>query len=134
LPKLPPLVGGAVKQPDAVPEEAPLTYHAAMPPVPEVKPLDANPPISVPSPDVNKPPVLVQVKQPAPDAVSVTDPTQDASQQAALEGTPSPRTEAAPFLRLTLPDPFLNRKVSDLYETLPEDGAPVTATPAVPGP
>jgi hypothetical protein len=134
LPKLPPSSTLAAARPAAVPEEMPLADYNAVPPVPEIKKLDVNPAVSVPSLDVNKPPVLVQIKLPTPDTAPLTDPTHDASNQAALQGTPPPRTDAAPFLRLSLPDPFANRKGTDLFEPVPEENLPITATPGVPGP
>jgi hypothetical protein len=134
IPKLPPEAGAAALKPAAVAEELPLSGYAGNPGLPALEILEVGLAVSVPSPDVNKPPVLFQVTQPTPDATAPSDPTQEASHQAALSGAPSPRSEAAPFLRLSLPDPFVNRRVSDLDETPPEDATPITVTPVVPGP
>jgi hypothetical protein len=131
-PKLQTEAPGAAPWPAPIPEDLPLVDYAATPTVPEIRTLPVAPAIKVPSPDVNQPPALGQVTQPAPDTPNLADPTQEASQQAALMGSASPRTEAAPFLRLFLPDPFANRNAAALPELLPEDATPLTIAPQVP--
>jgi hypothetical protein len=134
MPSLPGGAGPAVTKPASVSEELPLADYAALPALPPLQNLEVSPAVSVPSPDVNKPPVVILVTQPTPDTNVPQDPSQEASHQAALAGSPSSRTEAAPFLRLLLPDPFAARRVSELYETPAEDSNPITVTPVVPGP
>lgn len=131
-PKLPTTSPVAAPQPAPIPEELPLADYAATPAVPEINTLPVAPAVKVPSLDVNQPLVLAQVTQPAPEAPNLADPTQEASQQAALMGSASPRTEPAPFLRLLLPDPFANRNAAALPEPVPEESVPITAAPQVP--
>ena len=69
----------------------------------------AGPNIAWPSPDVNQPMPLPILARPVPDRASLDDPSSEASQAAALATKVPDRTAPAPFLRLTLPDPFEHR-------------------------
>ena len=66
--------------------------------------------IRVPSPDVHEPLALPIVGQPVSDRASLDDPTDDASTAAALSAPIPARTTKAPFLKLTLPDPYDHRR------------------------
>jgi hypothetical protein len=77
--------------------------------------------VRVPSPDVNQPPPLPVLAKPLPDRAPVDDVTGAASSAAVQSGTVPPRTKAAPFLKLTLPDPFENRKPVAPPVTPPEE-------------
>jgi hypothetical protein len=66
--------------------------------------------IHVPSMDVNKPMPVPILAKPLPDRASVDDITSDASNAAAVSATMPERTKPAPFQKVTLPDPFENRK------------------------
>jgi hypothetical protein len=50
------------------------------------------------------------VGQPVSDRASLDDPTDDASSAAALSASIPARTTKAPFLKLTLPDPYDRRR------------------------
>lgn len=134
MPLLQPQTSAARTQPAPAPEAVPLEEYGILPVVPEIPKLAVGPPVRVPSVDVNQAPVLVGVKQPVADPPLLSDPTEESSHQAALSSPLPPRTEAAPFLRLNLPDPFAYRKDTSGQESLPEGGTPVTAAPIVPGP
>jgi hypothetical protein len=79
----------------------------------------------LPSVDANQPPPLPHLTQYAPDRAALGDPTGDASSAAALSGAMPRRAAPAPYSRLTLPDPFENRKPVGL-PTPPDDAAPRT--------
>jgi hypothetical protein len=133
MPLLQPQIPAAPSQPAAIAEAAPLEEYGSFPLVPEVPQIAVGPPVRVPSVDVNLAPILVQVKQPAAEPAVFPDPTEDASLSAALACPLPPRTEAAPLLRLYLPDPFANRNDTSGLTPLPESDTPITATPIVPG-
>jgi hypothetical protein len=86
-----------------------------------------------PGPEVNRPVPLPILAQPAPDRASLDDPTADLSAAAVQAAAPPPRTAPAPFLRLTLPDPFEPRNAVRLRTPPADEGGPVTATPRPPG-
>jgi hypothetical protein len=66
--------------------------------------------VRVSSEDVNQPLPLPILAQPVPDRASLDDATADASTAAALAAPLPARTTPAPFLRLTLPDPYDHRR------------------------
>jgi hypothetical protein len=66
--------------------------------------------VRMPSVDVNEPIVLPILAQPVPDRASLDDPTLEASSAAAVAATIPPRTNKAPFLKATLPDPYDRRR------------------------
>jgi hypothetical protein len=66
--------------------------------------------VRVPSEDVNQPIPLPVVTQPVPDRASLDDPTADESAAAALAAPLPMRTTPAPFLKLSLPDPYDHRR------------------------
>jgi hypothetical protein len=134
VPKLPPVGEAPASKPAPVPEPLPLIDYAELPSLPGAPKVDVLPPVSVPSVNVEQPPVLVQVKQPAVDPPVSVNPTQEASKKAALEASPPPRTETAPYLPVKLPDPFANRKDATALESPAEDVTPITGNPALPGP
>jgi hypothetical protein len=86
-----------------------------------------------PSPDVNVPVALPILAQPVPDRASLDDPTGDGSTAAALAATLPQRVIPAPFLRLTLPDPFEFRRPLTLAAPV-ETADPRTSTPQTPRP
>lgn len=84
-----------------------------LPDVPELpKPLSlpAGARVRVPSIDVNQPIPLPMLSRPVPERASLDDPTLEASAAAALAAPILSRTSKAPFLRLTLPDPYDRRR------------------------
>jgi hypothetical protein len=89
--------------------------------LPAVVALEAAARVRVPSVDVNKSIPLPILAKPSPDRAPLDDATIEASNAAALSGTVSARTKPAPFLKLTLPDPFENRKPVAPAVTPPED-------------
>ena len=83
--------------------------------------------------DVNQPPPLPILAQPTADRASLDDPTVDASTVAALAAAMPQRTKPVPYVRVTLPDPFDNRRPLTL--TAPaEDDRPRTGTVHPPEP
>ncbi len=101
---------------------------------PEPRSLYAGDRVRVPSEDVNQPPPLpILTPQPTPDRASLDDPTADISGDAALAAPMPQRTKAAPYVRITLPDPFDNRR--PLIPPPPaEDDRPRTGTVHPPKP
>jgi hypothetical protein len=89
--------------------------------------------VRVPSPDANEPVSLPILARPVTDRVSLEDPTADASTAAALAATLPRRIIPAPFLRLSLPEPFEYRRPLTL--AIPaESTEPLTSTPQTPKP
>jgi hypothetical protein len=86
-----------------------------------------------PSPDVNEPLALPILAQPVPDRAPLEDPTGDASTAAALAAALPQRVIPAPFLRLTIPEPFEFRRPLTLVVPT-ETAAPHTSTPQTPKP
>ena len=82
----------------------------------------------LPSVDVEKPVGLAVMAQPLPDRGALADPTLPASRVAVLAAPLPERTTPAPFLRLTLPDPFEHRDSVRLRKPLGEEEMPNTIT------
>ncbi len=101
--------------------------------LPEEAVLPAGERFRVPSPDVNESVALPILAQPVPDRASLDDPTGDASTAAVLAAVLPPRVTPAPFLRLTVPDPYEFRRPLTLAAT-PETTHPHASTPQTPRP
>jgi hypothetical protein len=103
------LVSKHTAQPHPLMEEAFFVTHADTL-LPTAIVLEVAERVRVPSVDVNKPTPLPILAKPLSDRVPFDDVTSDASNAAALSGAMPARTTPAPFLKLTVPDPFENRK------------------------
>ena len=66
--------------------------------------------VRVPSADVNQPIPLPILAKPSAERAPLDDATAEASNAAALSTTTPERTKPMPFLKLTLSDPFENRR------------------------
>ncbi len=87
--------------------------------------------VRVPSANVNEPIPLPIQAQPVSDRASLDDPTAEASTAAAVAAPIPARTTKAPFLKLTLPDPYDHRRM-DSVTTLAEQAEPALGTPRTP--
>jgi len=96
-------------RPHLVMEEVFVAAHAEAL-LPAVVVLEAAERVRVPSVDVNKPTPLPILAKPSSDRAPVEDVTGEASSAAVVSGAPPARTKPVPFLKLTLPDPFENRR------------------------
>lgn len=85
----------------AFPDSLPLPQTPALPDMGRIR---------VSSPDVNRPIPLPILAQPTLDRASLDDPTHDASTIATLAAPIPPRSNKAPFLKQTLPDPYDHRR------------------------
>jgi hypothetical protein len=121
-------------RPGLVPEGLPLLGYKGMPQPPEANSLTAGELVRVPSLDVNRPMPLPLLGALAPDRVPLDDPTSDHSLAAALAAQMPDRTTPAPFLKLTLPDPFENRQTVRLRTMPVEESTPIAAAPRGPRP
>jgi hypothetical protein len=119
-------------RPGAMLEETPLLGYRETPAPPRERSLSPGLLVKAPSPNVSQPVPPPVLGQPTPDRAPLDDPTPEASQAAALMAQMPARTNPAPFLKLTLPDPFENRQTGRLRTTPPEEGIPVAATPRLP--
>jgi hypothetical protein len=129
-PRLPPSRLGVPDRPVAGPP--PPAWQADPPPPPR---LPALPPARVGSPDPACPPLLWGGARYRPGRPSPTsDPVLDLSRQAALAARPPLRESPAPFLRLTIPDPFESVAAVRLREPPPDDDPPASAVELPPGP
>src|SRR5262245_51268840 len=106
-------------RPTLVAGEPPLARERLDLPTPAPVKLAAGPKVTSPSPDVNQPIPLPILARQVMDRASLEDPSGDASQTAALAAKVPDRTTPAPFLRLTIPDPFEHRNAVRLRTELP---------------
>jgi hypothetical protein len=88
--------------------------------------------IRQPSVDANQPIPLPILAHPTADRAPLDDPTLEASADAALAAPMPQRTKAVPYFRVTLPDPFDNRRPLSL--PAPADDGPRTGTVHPPKP
>lgn len=103
----------SVLRPRLVAEETLGSSTDALP-LPQTPALPDTGRIRVPSADVNRPIPLPILAHPVSDRASLDDPTLDASSTAALAAPMPPRTNKAPFLKQTLPDPYDHRRTDAL--------------------
>ncbi len=119
-------------RPGHLPEDWPLTGYRIDPLPPQVQSFLAGERTHTPSADVNRPLPLPLLAQPVIDRASLEDTTGEASVAAALARIPPSRTTPAPFLRLTLPDPFEHRNTVRVRTPPPEDATPAGGAPRTP--
>ncbi len=119
-------------RPGHLPEDWPLTGYRIDPLPPQVHSFLAGERTRTPSADVNRPLPLPLLAQPVIDRASLEDPTGEASVAAALARILPSRTNPAPFLRLTLPDPFEYRNTVRVRTPPPEDATPAGGAPRTP--
>jgi hypothetical protein len=96
-------------RPHSLPEETPLLNQRSVPVPPEVTLLPAGERIRLSSVDVHQPVPLPILARDTPDRGSLDDATADATLAAALAATPPGRTAAAPFEKVSLPEPYEHR-------------------------
>jgi hypothetical protein len=129
VPRLPATRKGPPLRPRPLPDDLPLSGMRPEPP--QEAQFPAGDRVRLPGPDVNQPAPLPLLAVPAPDRTT-DDPTADFSSAAAQSASVPVRTAPAPFVKLSLPDPFENRDVIRLRQTPPEKDEPVSATPKPP--
>jgi hypothetical protein len=76
--------------------------------------------LKLPGPDLENPIPVPLLSQGQPDRIPLTDPTRDASMEAALSAPITARETPAPFERLNLPEPFAYRDTARLRTPPPE--------------
>jgi hypothetical protein len=121
-------------RPAPVPEPPPLVGDLSTPVPPEEPRLLAGDRVREPSEDVARPVPLPPLAQPAPDRASLDDPTAEASQAAAVAARLPQRATPAPPLRLSIPDPYENRRAVRLRALPPEQSGVATSGPRTPKP
>jgi hypothetical protein len=119
-------------RPHPLREELPLDLALAGRLMPERVALPAEGMAKLSAPDIEQPPPLPLLAGPQTDRASLTDPTAQASQEAALAGTLPVRTAPAPFERQNVPDPFENRQAVQVRTPPPERPAPPLLFPPAP--
>jgi len=106
-------------------EPQPLTLDAE--PTPPSRPVLAAPPRAFATgPEPGQPPILEIAPVPRPRDSDV-DPTSEWSRRAALSEATVLRTQPAPFLRWTIPDPFELTRLTPLRDALPETDPPLSS-------
>lgn len=101
--------------------------------VPQVQTFVAGNRVKLPSVDLNEPPPLPLLTQQAiPDRASLEDATVETSTSAALAAPLPQRTEMAPFQRLTIPDPYENRRPLPPESMPAESNEPPVSAPQTP--
>jgi hypothetical protein len=109
LPRLPGEARHGTLRPTLVLDET-LGGLPDTPVLPQVPSLPEGRRVRVPSLDVNESIPLPILARPMSDRASLDDPTLDASAAAAIAAIVPSRTNKAPFLKLTLPDPYDHRR------------------------
>jgi hypothetical protein len=122
--RLPRSNAGSTVRPGPLPEDLPLAGYHDTPPPPEPKTLLTGERVRVPSEDVNQPVPLPLLGQVTPDRAPLDAPTAEHSLAAAVAAQMPARTNPAPFVKLTVPDPFENRQTVRLPAMPPEEVAP----------
>jgi hypothetical protein len=112
-------------RPRAVPDGLPLADYRAAPVLPEHLEMPACLLAREWSPDVEAPVNLPILAQKAAESSSTDDATGEVTTAAALATVPPQRATPAPFLRMTVPDPFEHRKTVRLQKELPEAAQPL---------
>lgn len=134
IPSLPSIPLAKTKQirPTLVEGEPPLSRERLNLPGPGPVKLAAGPKVAWPSPDINQPMPLPILARQVTDRASLDDPSGEVSQAAALAAKVPGRTAPAPFLKLTIPDPFEHRTTVRL-RTAPDVPFP-NESPSLPPP
>jgi hypothetical protein len=133
LPRKPPSEKVRPARPRSVSEAQPLSEYRSDPAVPQAMQFPAGARVREWSPEINEPTPLPILAQKQSETQSADDPTSEVSLLAALASMPPPRAAPAPFLRLTLPEPFEFRNAVRLRAELPESAGPITSIPRLPG-
>ncbi len=120
-------------RPPALREELPLADYRGEPLPPQRPQLAAGPRFREWSPDLSQPLPLPVLGRKQLELAPVDDLTAEVSLAAALTTLALQRGKPAPFLRLTLPDPFEHRHAVGFRKELTEQPTPVTASPRLPG-
>src|SRR5205823_1983199 len=113
-------------------ESVPLADNRSEPLIPERPQMPAGELVHVASVNLNGPLPLPIMGLPVREPSSSDDATSEFSLSVALAATPPWRTNLAPFIRLSIPDPFEHHPAARLPVELPESSMPVTAAPRVP--
>ena len=132
LPKVKTRSEGSKKLTALPPEGMPLAFSRAEPVVPDRGELPASERARVPSPRLDGPLPLPPLATRYQEPISIDDLTGEYSLAAALATPPPSRTSQAPFLRLTIPDPFEHRPAARLRSELEESPSPMTSSPRPP--
>src|SRR5262249_11339212 len=118
VPRLPAGRKGPPLRPRPLPDELPLAGGRGEPP--QEPQFFAGARVRLPGPAPSQPAPLPVLAAPVPDRAALDDPTADFSaaavQAAAMPGRPAP----APYVKMSLPDPFENRNAARLRDTPPE--------------
>src|SRR5262249_48963172 len=109
MPRLPAAIKPVPLQPRLLLDETPGGLPDS-PVLPALRSLPDGGRLPLPSVDVNQPIPLPVLAQPVSDRAPLDDPTADASVTAALTAPIPSRATKAPFLKLTLPDPYDHRR------------------------
>lgn len=127
LPRLPAVRLRVPPRPWPAAEGPPLADQRSTPrPAAEIV-LEAGERVRIAGLDPAAPTPLPPTTQPVPDRTAAEDPTAEFSLAAARAAVPPDRFAKAPFVPLSLPDPFELRKTVQLKSPPPDDGDPVTA-------
>jgi hypothetical protein len=125
-------IAGSKKPTALLPEGMPLAFSRAEPVTPERRDLPAGERVRVAFPRLDGPLPLPPLATPYQEPLATEDPTGEYSLAAALAAPPPKRTSSAPFLRLTIPDPFEHRPAARLRSEWKESSVPLTSSPRPP--
>jgi hypothetical protein len=115
-----------------IPEETPFSYYQNDPRQPRDQSLPTGDRVRVASVDTNLPMALPILAKPVSDRVSLEDPTLDLSVEAAVTAKMPARVTPAPYVRISIPNPFEFREAVQVKITVDEDPLPITGTPRPP--
>lgn len=120
-------------RPQLLPEGVPLVGQLATSPLPGPVTLPAGTPVRAWSPDVNQPLPLPLLARRQPEPPEADDPAAEASRAAALAAPVPVRTAPAPFLRLSVPDPYEHRRPARPLAPVAEEQVPAEVAVRLPG-
>jgi len=115
--------------------DLPPLADVAGPPAPAARKLDVAPLVAAPAPDINVLPILpTRLGFQSERMAAFADPTRDQSREAAVAAEPPYRQSLAPFVKLTIPDPFQLQNEIRLRQSPPDNEPPVTSKSRPPKP
>jgi hypothetical protein len=119
-------------QPMPLPDRVPAEISQSVPSTPERIVFPVGSLAKNDTPDVKQPTALPILARPTPDRASLEDPTVEFTAQSIINNNLPLRSTTAPFVKVTLPDPFENVEAAKVKVALKDD--PLTAVGNLPPP
>jgi hypothetical protein len=123
-----------VPRPTALPERVPADLAQIEADKPERIELPVGALTRLETPDVKQPAALPVLARPSPDRASLEDPTTEFTAASIISDRLPLRTNAAPFVKVTVPDPFEYAGQVKIKVVVPEDPLTAIGNPPPPKP